>query len=143
MTAISVGTGVGRRPASPWLWVWIAAAAVTALLALSGIPWLDDYPKGLEVSLAKWVSAIMRWVISTVFDVTRAISAVLELPVDFALNLLSENFKIGQGKEALVLPRLSWVGVTAAAAIIGHVYGGWRLATLSGLCFLYLAVFGQ
>lgn len=143
MTAISVGTGVGRRPASPWLWVWIAAAAVTALLALSGIPWLDDYPKGLEVPLAKWVSAIMRWVISTVFDVTRAISAVLELPVDFALNLLSENFKIGQGKEALVLPRLSWVGVTAAAAIIGHVYGGWRLATLSGLCFLYLAVFGQ
>jgi glycine betaine/proline transport system permease protein len=143
MTAISVGTGVGRRPASPWLWVWIAAAVVTFLLSISDIAWLDDYPKGLEVPLAKWISAIMRWIIATVFDVTRAISAVLELPVDFALNLLSENFKIGQGKEALVLPRLSWVGVTAAVATLGYVYGGWRLATISGLCFLYLAVFGQ
>jgi glycine betaine/proline transport system permease protein len=143
MTALSVGTGVGRRPASPWLWVWIAAAAVTLLLAVSGIAWLDDYPKGWEVPLAKWISAFMRWFISVVFVVTRTISAVLELPVDFALGLLSTSFKIGTGADAIVIPRLSWVGVTAAAGIIGFVYGGWRLATLSGLCFLYLALFGQ
>ncbi len=143
MTTLSVGTGVGRRPASPWLWAWIAAGAVTALLAVSGISWLDDYPKGAELALAKWISAIMRWFIATVFDVTRAISAVLELPVDFALGLLSTSFKFGSGADAVTVPRLSWVGVTAAVAIIGHVYGGWRLATLSGLCFLYLAVFGQ
>ena len=79
MTTLSVGTGVARRPASPWLWVWIAAAVVTILLSLSGIAWLDDYPKGIELPLAKWVSAFVRWLIAGVFDVTRAISALLEL----------------------------------------------------------------
>ena len=143
MTTLSVGTGAGRRPVSPWLWVWIVAVVVTLVLSISGIAWLDDYPKGAEVPLAKWVSAFVRWLIAGVFDVTRAISALLELPVDFALGLLSTNFKIGNGADAIVIPRLSWVGVTAAVAILGHVYGGWRLATLSGLCFLYLALFGQ
>jgi glycine betaine/proline transport system permease protein len=143
MTTVVAGTGVARRPASPWLWIWLAAFALTALLAASDIAWLDDYPKSWELPLAREVSDIMRWLIKTIFDVTRAISAVLQVPLDFALDLLSRNFKLGAAQNAPVLPRLSWVGVTASMAILGYVYGGWRLAAVSGLCFLYLAVFGQ
>jgi glycine betaine/proline transport system permease protein len=143
MTTVVAGTGVARRPTSPWLWIWLAAFALTALVALSDIVWLDDYPKAWELPLAREVSDIMRWVIKAIFDVTRAISAVLEVPLDFALDLLARNFKLGAAQDAPVLPRLSWVGVTAAMAILGYVYGGWRLAALSGLCFLYLAFFGQ
>ena len=143
MTTVVAGTGVGRRPASPWLWIWLAAFALTALVAFSDIVWLDDYPKAWEMPLAKWVSAIVAWLIRAIFDVTRAISAALEVPLDFALDLLSRGFKLGRAQDAAVLPRLSWVGVTAAVAILGYVYGGWRLAAIGGLCFLYLAVFGQ
>ncbi len=42
-----------------------------------------------------------------------------------------------------LIPRFSWVGVTAVAAIAGYALGGARLAALAGACFLYIAFFGQ
>jgi hypothetical protein len=41
------------------------------------------------------------------------------------------------------LPRLSWLGVILAAALIGHALGGMRMALIGGLGFLYIAVFRQ
>ena len=38
---------------------------------------------------------------------------------------------------------LSWLGVCAVAALIGHALGGIRLALLGGLGFLYIALFRQ
>jgi glycine betaine/proline transport system permease protein len=143
MTAVAVGTGVGARLASPWRWIWLAAFVVTALIALSDVAWLNEYPKGWELPIAKEATSIFRWLVRTIFGITRAISAVLEIPLDFAFDLLARGFKLGDAQDAPVLPRLSWVGVTASFAILGYVYGGWRLASLSGLCFLYLAMFGQ
>ena len=65
------------------------------------------------------------------------------MPLDFALDLLAKDFKIGHGLEATVLPRLSWVGVVIAAFLAGHAAGGRRLGYLVGGCFLYIALFGQ
>ena len=143
MTTVAAVPGKERRPASVWPWIWLAAIGLTVLVALSGIPWLNQYPKAWELPLAREVSEVVRWVIKAIFGVTRAISAALEVPVDLALDLLARNFKLGATPDAPVLPRLSWVGVTAAVAIIGYVYGGLRLAALGGVCFLYLALFGQ
>ena len=65
------------------------------------------------------------------------------MPLEFALGLLAKSFKIGHGADAVVLPRLSWVGVCAAACLAGHAAGGRRLGALVGGCFLYIALFGQ
>ncbi len=143
MTAAVAAPELERRPTSPWLWIWLAALAATAVVAVSEIDWLNQYPKSWELPLAREVSEIIRWLIKAIFDVTRAISAVLQVPMDFALDLLSRDFRLGDTPDSPVLPRLSWVGVTAAVAIIGYVYGGVRLAAVGGLCFLYLALFGQ
>jgi len=93
--------------------------------------------------IADWIGAVMQWVIAVFFNVTRAISALLQLPLNFAFGLLSKGFDIGPRASALHIPPLSWIGVTAAVAITGYAYGGRRLALGTGLCFLYLALFGQ
>src|SRR6516162_6060431 len=77
------------------------------------------------------------------FGFTRGITAILAVPLDLATNLLSQGFRIGDGAAAIDLPRLCWVGVTAGFAMAGYALGGRRLAIGTGLCFLYLAFFGQ
>ena len=69
---------------------------------------------------------------------------MLGVPLDFALDLLAKDFKIGHGADAVVLPRLSWVGVCAAAfARRPCRRRPASSALLVGGCFLYIALFGQ
>jgi len=133
---------------------WAAVIALTALLWFGGeelAPWAVVYPKGLEVPAAKWISAGMNWLVDdatfglfTFTELTRAISAVVEVPYTVALSVLSTGFLRGEGSNAVqLLPPLSWIAVIAIVTLIGEHAGGRRLAVLVGLCFLYLAVFGQ
>lgn len=134
-----------RPPAQRWLVIW--ALALTAVLVVfllqDRLPWAVNYPAEAVVPVADWVSALMRWIKSHLSWLTRSITAVLGVPLDFALNLLAKSFKIGHGADASVLPRLSWVGVCAVAFIAGHAVGGRKLGILVGGCFLYIALFGQ
>ncbi|ESX04172.1 ABC transporter permease [Mesorhizobium sp. LSJC268A00] len=134
-----------RPPVQRWLLIWaLALAAVLVVFLLQErLPWAVDYPADAVVPVADWVSALMRWIKSNLSWLTRSITAVLGVPLDFALDLLAKNFKIGHGADAYVLPRLSWVGVCAAAFIAGHAVGGRKLGLLVGGCFLYTALFGQ
>ena len=133
------------RPVQIWLVIWAAAlAAVLAVFLLrDSLPWAVNYPAAAILPVADLVSAIMTWLKVNLSWLTRSITAVLGVPLDFALDLLAKNFKIGHGLEATVLPRLSWVGVTAAAFLAGRAAGGWKLGALVGGCFLYIALFGQ
>jgi glycine betaine/proline transport system permease protein len=114
-------------------------------------PWAVVYPKSLQVPANVWISAAMNWLVDeatfglfTFTELTRAIAAVVEVPYKMALSVLSTGFLQGEGSNAvLLLPPLSWVAVTAIVALIGFYAGGRRLAILVGVCFLYLAVFGQ
>ncbi|MEZ5773758.1 MAG: hypothetical protein R3D33_03310 [Hyphomicrobiaceae bacterium] len=130
-------------------WRWTAAWASLVVLALvlafdrSLISWASDYPKEWIVPIADWVSALMNFLKRNFTWLTRGISDVIGVPVNFVLQLLAKGFKIGRGLEAVTLPSLSWVGVVAASAIVGHRLGGMRLALLAGLCMLYIALFGQ
>ena len=134
-----------RPPVQRWLLVWaLALAAVLVVFLLQDrLPWAVNYPAEAVVPVADWVSALMRWIKSNLSWLTRSITAVLGVPLDFALNLLAKSFKIGHGADASVLPRLSWVGVCAVAFIAGHAVGGRKLGILVGGCFLYIALFGQ
>ncbi len=86
----------------------------------------------------------MTWLKVNLSWLTRSITAILGVPLDFALDLLAKNFKIGTGAEAFTLPRLSWVGVCR-----GRLPRRPRLRRqaarrcLSGGLFLYIALFGK
>lgn len=145
MTVTASASETRSRPIQVWLLVWAAAlgAVLVVFLLQDRLPWAVNYPASAVVPVADWVSALMRWIKSNLSWLTRSITAVLGVPLDFALNLLAKNFKIGHGADAYILPRLSWVGVCAAAFLAGHAAGGRKLSLLVGGCFLYIALFGQ
>jgi glycine betaine/proline transport system permease protein len=145
MTLAADARLTGARPTSVWLVIWAAALALVLVVFLlrETIPWAVNYPTHFVVPVADWVSAIMKWLKNNFSWLTRSITAVLGVPLDFALDLLAKNFKIGSGPEAIVLPRLSWVGVVGAAYLAGHAFGGRRLGLIVGGLFLYIALFGQ
>lgn len=145
MTVTASASEARTRPVQVWLLVWaLALAAVLVVFLLQdSLPWAVNYPSSAVVPVADWVSALMGWIKSNLSWLTRSITAVLGVPLDFALNLLAKNFKFGHGADTVILPRLSWVGVCAAAYLAGHAVGGRKLGMLVGGCFLYIALFGQ
>ncbi|MBZ9957304.1 ABC transporter permease [Mesorhizobium sp. BR1-1-14] len=145
MTVTASASETRPRPAQTRLLVWAAALAVVLVVFLlqDSLPWAVNYPAEAIVPVADWVSALMRWIKINLSWLTRSITAVLGVPLDFALDLLAKNFKIGHGADAYVLPRLSWIGICAAAFVAGHAAGGRKLGMLVGGCFLYIALFGQ
>jgi glycine betaine/proline transport system permease protein len=143
MTVTASASETRSRPVQIWLLIWALALAAVLVVFLLRVPWAVDYPAAAIVPVAEWVSALMRWIKSNLSWLTRSITTVLGVPLDFALDLLAKNFKIGHGADAYVLPRLSWVGVCAAAFLAGHAAGGRKLGALVGGCFLYIALFGQ
>jgi glycine betaine/proline transport system permease protein len=146
-TAIGSAAGPAIRP---WPLFWLAMLIVTIVLVAFReqlqplLPQTYDYPRNWIIPLANWTTIFMRdVVIAYFFTITRAFSELLSLPLQLSYGLFDRGFTLGNGAEAITIPPLSWVGVVATVAIIGHAYGGPRLALIGGLGFLYLAVFGQ
>ncbi|HEY6630052.1 MAG TPA: ABC transporter permease subunit, partial [Rhizobiaceae bacterium] len=145
MTVAADTVSQRSRPVQTWLAIWAAALAVVLMvfLARGQLPWAVNYPAWAVVPVADWIGAVMTWLKVNLSWLTRSITAVLGVPLNFALDLLAKNFKIGTGAEAFTLPRLSWVGIVAAAFLAGRAFGGTRLGLLSGGLFLYIALFGK
>ncbi|RVD30933.1 ABC transporter permease subunit [Mesorhizobium sp. M4B.F.Ca.ET.017.02.2.1] len=134
-----------RPPVQRWLAIWaLALAAVLVVFLLEDkVPWAVNYPADAVIPVADWIGGLMKWIKTNFSWLTRSITAVLGVPLDFALDLLAKNFKIGHGADAFTLPRLSWLGVCVAAFLAGRAAGGWKLGVLVGGCFAYVALFGQ
>ncbi len=131
-----------RRP-SIGKWVVPGTIIVALLIWILGSTWpaLVEYPVKLVIPFKDVVTAAMVWAKSNLTWATRSLSAIIKLPLDFAFSLLSKGFKFGNGDTAILLPRLSWVGVTLVMGWLGYMFGGIRLALLCGLGFLALALF--
>src|SRR4051812_46758191 len=101
-----------QRPVQKWLIIWATALAAVLLLFLfrDTLPFAVESPPALVIPIADWVTAVMVWLKINISWLTRFITTVLNVPLDFALDLFAKNFKIGRGLEAIALPRLSWVG---------------------------------
>ena len=142
---VTASASAARPSVQRWLLVWVLALAAVLVVFLlqDSVPWAVNYPADAVVPVADWVSALMNWIKQNLSWLTRSITAVLGVPLDFALDLLAKSFKIGHGADAVVLPRLSWIGVCAAAYLAGRAAGGWKLGALVGGCFAYVALFGQ
>jgi glycine betaine/proline transport system permease protein len=155
MSAPDLATPAARQfLLPPRSWAWPLALAAFLLLWLLGaefLGWAFVYPKELFIPLARWIGAATKWLVNeasfglfTFTELTRFIAAIVEFPYRIAEGLLSTGLLSGQGSSAVeLLPPLSWVAVVGLVTLIGHRFGGWRLALTAGLCFLYLAIFGQ
>ena len=132
---------------------WLAALALFVGFWWfgGGLKWAFDYPRAWQIPAQRWIGAAMKWLVDsasfglfTFTDLTRFIAALIDMPYRLVLSLLSTGFLSGRGSSAVeILPPLSWIAVVALAALMGLHAGGRRLALLVGLCFVYLAVFGQ
>ena len=155
---MSLASHTTRAPIAPpgrWAIAWAVALALTLALyaAVEYLPWAAKYPRGLVVPLSIWISGFMKWLINsadlglfTFKELTRSISWLLTWPLVAADGLLASGFKLVFGADEDIvyrLPRLSWIAVVAVVAMLGAYARDRWLALLVGLCFVYLAVFGQ
>ncbi len=71
-------------------------------------------------------------------------ASLIEWPYLVVRSMLIEGFSTGQGQQAVeIVPALSWIAIIVVLVAMARYAKDWRLAVLVGLCFLYLAIFGQ
>jgi glycine betaine/proline transport system permease protein len=155
---MSVALAAHAAPRQPaWggrlLWAAVAAASLGFQFlprgALAG--WWAEVPRAAQLPLARGISDAVAWLVEDARlgpvafrDLTRGLAAVLDVPLEAARSLLATGLLRGDGSSALqLLPPLPWLGLTAAAALLGLHAGGVPLALLVGGALGYLAVFGQ
>ncbi len=145
MTVAAQDYGRQATSIAPWTFIWAAALAAVGILYIRPdlAPWAVDYPASGVVPVAEWTSALMTWLKVNFSWFTRWLTDVFSIPLSWAFNLLAKGWKLGTGPDALVLPRLSWVGVCAVFSIMGYAFGGWRLCSVATSGMLYIALFGQ
>jgi len=113
--------------------------------------WMSKYPRQWTVPVKNWINQFMDWLLNeaalgpvSVKEITRGIAWLLDWPFTAATSLLSTGLLQGQGSAAVQLtPPLSWLAVIAVLVALAHYARDWKLALFVGLCFLYLALFGQ
>ncbi|HEV8392352.1 MAG TPA: ABC transporter permease subunit [Dongiaceae bacterium] len=143
MTDIALGTPPRSTVWPAILWAALLTGTIALGMQHQLAPWAADYPKSWVLPLAREITVFAKAIIGFITPVTRAISAGLQMPLDFAIGLFAKGFAFGSGENAIAVPRLSWIGVLAVVALIGHAFGGRRTAWVAFLCFFYLALFGQ
>ena len=143
------------KPVQSWRGLWLGALGISFLLAYGGadfLPrWMSKYPRAWTLPAADWINDFMDWLLNQATlgpvsfkEITRGIAWLLDWPFTAATSLLSTGLLQGQGSAAVQLtPPLSWIAVIVVLAAMGHYARDWKLALFVGLCFLYLAVFGQ
>ena len=142
---------MARRSLWPAAWALLLAATLGLWLGKDHWSWAVKYPRGWVVPLKRWIGDFMKWLINdfdlglfTFKEFTRGIAWVLEWPHWLAKGLLAQGFKFPTGEDAFWLtPTLSWLGLVVVLTLLAWRIKDRTLALLIGLCFLYLAVFGQ
>jgi glycine betaine/proline transport system permease protein len=135
-------------------WIWLSVGVAFVLFWQFAEPfakWAFDYPPGWRLPAARWIGAATKWLVNeasfglfSFTDLTRFIAAIIDVPYRIVLSLLHTGLLSGQGSSAVqLLPPVSWVAVIIMMAMIGFHAGGVRLAALVGICFGFLALFGQ
>jgi len=147
-------TGVmPRSRLNSWWFAWAALLALTAIVFFykTDLAWAFKYPRAWNLPLRFWISDFMKWLINdldfglfTFKEFTRAISWLVDQPYQFARSLFATGFVRGYGQDAeMLFPRLSWLGLTAVAVMMGCYAKNLKLGIVAGFCFAYLTIFGQ
>ncbi|MCH4092040.1 ABC transporter permease [Acetobacter sp.] len=134
-----------------WLIIIILSFILAELPRTIFPRWVQKYPTEWRLPLADWISAFMHWLTEeahlgplTVSGFTRALSFLLDLPLQLASMVLATGILKGEGSEAVMLfPPVPWFALIIAIAALSWTLRGWRLAVGMTIGFLYLVVFGQ
>jgi glycine betaine/proline transport system permease protein len=137
------GTAFPARLGSLAIPALLVLATVLLHLARDSLPWAATWPEDRIVPFAAWLGAAMAWLKDNIGWLTRGLAAILDVPLQIAFGLLAKSVKYRVAGVTFALPTLSWVGVVAAVALLAHWAGGLRLALLSGLALVAVALFGQ
>jgi len=136
-----------------WLLPLAAVLAIVILMLIDekSVKWAFDWPKAWTLPAARWIGGFVAWLTGEAAigpvafsDVTRFLAAIVDIPYQVALSLLSTGFLSGEGSAAtMILPPVSWLAVIAVFALLGYYAGGARLALLQIACLGFVAIFGQ
>ena len=128
-------------------WSALTAGVIVSIFIPNLLPWADEYPKSWVIPFRGWAGDSMNWMVKeldfglfTFLEATRGFAWLLGWPFDFTNWLLWEGFEISKQKTFSGLP---WFALVGCVTIMSYAIAGWRLALLSGGCFLYLVVFGH
>lgn len=141
--SVSADIAVMEERRSPWPLIWLGflVAVVALWLLRDTLAPLVKYPDKLELGFTKWIGAGSKWLVAHIQFLTRGLAAILNVPLKAAIAILAKG--ILAPNDAVLFPRLSWIGVIGAVTLIGYAYGGMRTALTAFGCFLYIALFGQ
>jgi len=142
-----------RLSAARLLWPGVALLAVAlAMLPAEALPaWAVKYPLAWQVPFATWISDAMTWLMNsasfglfTVRDLTRAFSALLNVPLVVAKSIFATGLLQGEGSGAVqLIPPIPWFSVLVGCVGASFAIGGLRLALGMAAGLFYLTVFGQ
>lgn len=109
----------------------LVALLVMAVLWVIGhfVPQINIYPESMELTTGSFWSELIKWININYFDQLEAFKTFLLLNIMIPL----KRFLIS----------LPWVVVVAFLGLAGYHLGGWRLALLTILLSLFIAVTGQ
>ena len=127
------------------IWCLLAVLAI----GIAG-PWLAEqsglsmmWPEGWDIPIQHWITSFFKWFGNDagigplkVRDLTRALSAALEVPLEVTEGILF------RGLPDWGIKPLPWVVVVVGTGLLGHWLGGVRLGLFCFLAGLYIAVFG-
>lgn len=132
------------------LWIGLALTLVVvaaSLLMPASFTHLSDQAL---LPVSDWVGTGMNWFArdAAIFgvkiaDLTRALAAAAQMPIDWLKFMLADGWVKGAGFNKVHLaPPLSWLGVILTAALLGLRLSGRGLAVLTLLAGAYLVFFG-
>ena len=115
-----IGTGSLPAVAERSRLIWGLALALGAALWLWGqsfLPFAFDYPKSAQIPAARWIGGAITWLVKEAAigpiafsDLTRAFSALIDIPYHAALGLLADGVQRQEAGQTLQLvPPLSWL----------------------------------
>jgi glycine betaine/proline transport system permease protein len=136
----AIGSDTRRLP-WPLIWLGFLVAVVVLWLLRDQLTWLVKYPDKWEFGLTKWIGVASKWLVAHFQIITRGIASILDVPLRAAVAVLAKG--VLAQNDAVILPRLSWVGVLGVVALMGWSLGGYRVGFAVLGYFAYMAFFGQ
>jgi glycine betaine/proline transport system permease protein len=109
------------------IWFLVLASVLTLALLQPRFPDLKAYPVAWTLPVTDWLNAGMGWFVSVFKPVFRALSALMDYPLQWI---------------SAFLAWLPWPVGVVVAVMIGHRAGGWPLAALTGGALLYVLLMG-
>lgn len=139
--AAAVVGGSDRRLPWPLIWLGFLVAVIALWLLRESLAPLVKYPDNWELGIIKWIGAASKWLVAHFQFVTRGLAAILDVPLRAAIAILAKG--VLAQNDAILFPRLSWVGILGVVALMGWSLGGLRVGLAVLGYFAYMAFFGQ